>query len=71
MGIATVGIGILPTWQTIGIWAPILLIFLRMLQGFGAGAELAGAITLVAEYTPVNRRGFLPRFPIRRQTSAS
>ena len=63
MGIATVGIGILPTWQTIGIWAPILLIFLRMLQGFGAGAELAGAITLVAEYTPVNRRGFFTSIP--------
>ncbi|MCZ8940823.1 MFS transporter [Escherichia albertii] len=63
MGIATVGIGILPTWQTIGICAPILLIFLRMLQGFGAGAELAGAITLVAEYTPVNRRGFFTSIP--------
>lgn len=63
MGFATVGIGLLPTWQTVGVWAPILLIFLRILQGFGAGAELAGAITLVAEYTPVKRRGFFTSIP--------
>ncbi|MBT9432345.1 MFS transporter [Candidatus Sodalis endolongispinus] len=63
MGVATVGVGLLPTWHSIGIWAPILLIFLRILQGFGAGAELAGAITLVAEYTPVNRRGFFTAIP--------
>lgn len=54
---------ILPTWHSIGIWAPILLIFLRILQGFGAGAELAGAITLVVEYTPVKRRGFFTVIP--------
>ncbi|WP_217265367.1 MFS transporter [Candidatus Sodalis sp. SoCistrobi] len=63
MGVATVGVGLLPTWHSIGIWAPILLIFLRLLQGFGAGAELAGAITLVAEYTPVKRRGFFTAIP--------
>nr|WP_257720379.1 MFS transporter [Candidatus Sodalis pierantonius] len=63
MGVATVGVGLLPTWHSIGIWAPILLIFLRILQSFGAGAELAGAITLVAEYTPVKRRGFFTAIP--------
>lgn len=63
MGGATVGVALLPTWHSIGIWAPILLIFLRLLQGFGAGAELAGAITLVAEYTPVKRRGFFTAIP--------
>ncbi|CAJ0999271.1 MFS transporter [Sodalis praecaptivus] len=63
MGVATVGVGLLPTWHSIGIWTPILLIFLRILQGFGAGAELAGAITLVAEYTPVKRRGFFTAIP--------
>jgi MFS family permease len=58
MGIATTGMGLLPTAQTIGVWAPILLVTLRCLQGFGAGAELSGALTLAAEYTPANRRGF-------------
>lgn len=58
MGIATVGIGLLPTADTIGAWAPVLLVFLRALQGFGAGAELSGALTVAAEYTPESRRGF-------------
>ena len=58
MGIATVGIGLLPTANEIGIAAPILLVLLRALQGFGAGAELSGALTVAAEYTPENRRGF-------------
>lgn len=58
MGAATVGIGILPTAETIGIWAPILLVLLRALQGFGAGAELSGALTVASEYTPPHRRSF-------------
>ncbi|WP_218834884.1 MFS transporter [Rhodococcus sp. ACS1] len=58
MGTATVAIGMLPTAEQIGIWAPILLVFFRCVQGFGAGAELAGAFTLVAEYAPAQRRGF-------------
>ncbi|AVL98188.1 MFS transporter [Microbacterium sp. str. 'China'] len=57
MGIATVGIGVLPTAEAIGLAAPILLILFRFIQGFGAGAELAGALTLVAEYAPEPRRG--------------
>ncbi len=63
MGVATVGVGLLPTWHQVGILAPILLIVMRILQGFGAGAELAGAITLVAEYTPVNKRAFFTSIP--------
>lgn len=58
MGAATVGIGLLPTARDIGLWAPIMLLILRFVQGFGAGAELAGALTLVSEYTPQSRRGF-------------
>ena len=58
MGIATVGMGILPTTRDVGVWAAILLVILRSLQGFGAGAELAGAMTLVAEFAPKYRRGF-------------
>ncbi|MDR5797866.1 MFS transporter [Caballeronia sp. LZ008] len=63
MGAATVGLGILPTWQQAGVIAPILLVLLRMMQGFGAGAELAGAITLIAEYTPPSRRAFFTSIP--------
>lgn len=58
MGLATVGIGLLPTAATLGMWAPVMLVLLRILQGFGAGAELAGAMTVVAEFAPPRRRGF-------------
>ena len=57
MGIATVGIGLLPTAQTWGAWSIGLLVFLRLVQGFGAGAELTGAMTLVAEYVEPKKRG--------------
>ncbi|MGU7771713.1 MFS transporter [Burkholderia sp. MR1-5-21] len=63
MGIATVGLGALPTFAQLGVGAPLLLVLFRLIQGFGAGAELAGAITLVAEYAPPNRRAFYTAFP--------
>jgi MFS transporter, MHS family, shikimate and dehydroshikimate transport protein len=63
MGAATVAMGLLPTYAQIGLAAPILLVLFRMIQGFGAGAELAGAIVLVAEYVPSNRRGFYTSLP--------
>jgi MFS family permease len=57
MGVATVGVGCLPTYASIGIAAPIVLICLRILQGLAAGGEYAGALTYVAEYSPARRRG--------------
>jgi MFS family permease len=63
MGLSTVAMGLLPGYATIGVWAPILLVVLRLLQGFGAGAELAGAITYIAEYTPRNRRSYYTSIP--------
>jgi MFS family permease len=57
MGIATTLIGVLPTYASIGIWAPILLVALRLCQGFGAGAEFGGAVVMSAEYAPPGRRG--------------
>lgn len=63
MGGATTLIGVLPTYDQIGIWAPVLLTVLRLLQGFGAGAEQAGATVLMAEYSPVKRRGFFSSLP--------
>ncbi|MDO5644680.1 MAG: MFS transporter [Dermabacter sp.] len=63
MGSASTLIGALPTYETIGIWAPVGLVILRLLQGLGAGAEQAGATVLMAEYSPVKRRGFYAALP--------
>ncbi|MGQ7189643.1 MFS transporter, partial [Escherichia sp. HC-CC] len=52
MGICTTLIGVLPTYAQIGVFAPILLVTLRIIQGLGAGAEISGAGTMLAEYAP-------------------
>ncbi|MEU4659196.1 MFS transporter [Streptomyces sp. NPDC023723] len=59
MGASTTLIGVLPTYATIGVMAPVLLVVLRLVQGFGAGAEIAGATVLLAEYAPARRRGLI------------
>lgn len=58
MGVSTCAIGLLPTYAEIGVVAPVLLTALRLLQGLGAGAEYAGALTLVAEYVPAHRKAY-------------
>lgn len=58
MGAATTLVGLLPTAATIGVWAPLLLIVLRFVQGLAAGGEWGGSVLLVAEHTPAHRRGF-------------
>lgn len=63
MGLASTLIGLLPTYETAGYWAPVLLISLRVLQGLGAGAEQAGAAVLMTEYAPTARRGFFAALP--------
>ncbi|OED31740.1 MHS family MFS transporter [Planococcus maritimus] len=63
MGIATFGMGLLPTYQAIGIWAPILLITLRLIQGLGIGGEWGGALLLATEYAPPEKRGLFGSIP--------
>ena len=63
MGIATFAIGLLPTHATIGVWAPLLLVALRFLQGFAVGGEWGGATLMAVEYAPPGRRGFYGAWP--------
>ncbi|GAA4997450.1 MFS transporter [Pseudonocardia tropica] len=63
MGAATVGIGLLPTYAQIGIWAPILLITLRILQGLAVGGEWGGAVLLAVEHAPPGRQAFFGSWP--------
>jgi len=63
MGASTALIGVLPTYAAIGVAAPVLLILLRILQGFSAGGEWGGAALMSVEHAPVGRRGFFGAFP--------
>ncbi|MBT2556000.1 MFS transporter [Arthrobacter sp. ISL-5] len=57
-GLGTFAIGLMPTYETIGLWAAVILVFVRLIQGFGVGGEQGGAVLLTAEAAPPNRRGF-------------
>ena len=63
IGISTFLMGCLPSFQTIGYWAPVLLVTLRFIQGFALGGEWGGAILLVTEHSPNRSRGFWGSFP--------
>ena len=63
MGGATVMIGLLPTYDMIGMWAPALLILMRIIQGMGIGGEWGGALLLAYEYAPEKRKGFFGSIP--------
>jgi MHS family shikimate/dehydroshikimate transporter-like MFS transporter len=62
VGVGTFLIGLLPTYETAGIWAPIMLVALRLVQGFGAGAEYGGAVILAVEHAPPGKRGLFGSF---------
>lgn len=59
MALATLLIGLLPTYETIGVWAPILLLVARMVQGFSTGGEYSGAMVYIAESSPDKKRGMI------------
>jgi MFS family permease len=64
MGVATMSIGLVPSYASIGIAAPALLVVLRLLQGLAVGGEVGGALLLVAESLPAKRRGFFVSWPM-------
>ncbi len=64
MGGATIAMGLLPTYAQVGVAAPILLVALRLLQGFAVGGESTGALVIVAESMPARQRGFWTGFPM-------
>jgi metabolite-proton symporter len=63
MGVATVLIGLVPTYAQIGVWAPISLLLLRILQGIGLGGEWGGAVLMTYEYAPPEKRGLYASLP--------
>lgn len=63
MGIATVAIGLIPSYATIGIWAPVLLILCRLAQGIGLGGEWGGAVLMSFESAPAHKRAFYASLP--------
>jgi MFS family permease len=64
MGVATLGVGVLPSYESIGLAAPIILVLLRLAQGFSAGGEQAGANSMTLEHAPDHRRAFFTSFTL-------
>jgi MFS family permease len=65
MGMSTFLVGVLPTYSAIGIWAPILLVILRLIQGFAVGGEISGASAMIVEHSPFGRRGYFASFTLQ------
>ncbi len=65
MGVATFGVGLLPTYAQVGIWAPVFLVILRLVQGFAVAGELGGSNALVVESAPDAKRGFFASFSLQ------
>ena len=65
MGCATFLVGLLPTYAAIGVLAPILLLVLRLIQGFAVGGELSGASAMIVENSPFGRRGYYASYTLQ------
>jgi MFS family permease len=65
MGFATMAVGLLPTYQQVGILAPALLVFLRLIQGFAVAGEISGASSMILEHAPFGRRGYFASFTLQ------
>jgi MFS family permease len=65
MGFSTMAVGILPTYHQVGILAPVLLVILRLIQGFAVAGEISGASSMILEHAPFGRRGFFASFSLQ------
>ncbi len=65
MGFSTMAVGVLPTYQSVGFWAPVLLVILRLVQGFAVAGEISGASSMILEHAPFGRRAYFASFTMQ------